>query len=250
MTTASQKQFSKRRVFVSEKDNKYFQIFSFAQKKDGSIYCSWPSFEETEWLVPVFGNNGLELKKTDLPKVGKLSIHGKGMCAFRPHDESENRPLIIRGNKLFDGDSNELGTRHLFTAFLRKPEHLPDSPANNRESDYCINTSSIEPFVIVLLAIPRIPEELRVDLQFSFNTNDLKEIPFHGGFGFIELRYHNIIWIVYRTNHMEKWPKKNQVIYHDGYFVPFFVGTGFEKFRLELRKPKYNLTKNALSILI
>lgn len=251
MTTSEKKrQFEARRIFLTEKD-KSFQIFKFWQEKDGSIYCCWPNFDETIWLVPVLDNTGnLALKAIDSTGDGKLSIHKDGMCAFRAHNDSKNRPLIIKGNKLMDAENNECGARHLFTIFSKEPSFSPGSALFNRETDYPINTEKMEPYVAIFFAIPQTQKGLQVNFQTSFNIDDLDNIPPKGGWGIIELKHHDVFWYIYRTKHMEKWPKKNQVIYNDGFTVPFFIGTGECQFRLELRMPKYLLNDNNLSVQI
>lgn len=240
--------FDNRRIFISDGNN-HFQLFSFNQHKDGSIYCNWPNFIDTSWLVPILNKNGvLEIKTIDSVETGKLSIHGSGMCAFRPHDDMDNRPLLIKGNKLLDSEKNESGARHLFTVFPKEPSCLPNSPAFNRLSDYSINTSKLEPYVIIFFAIPQTQCGLRVNFQTSFNINDLESVPPKGGWGVIPLKFHDIFWFVYRTKYMEKWPKKSQIIYNDGFVVPFFIGTDVEKFRLEMRMPEYTLDKGCLTV--
>ncbi len=131
------KQFNKRRVFISENEAKRFQVFSFTQESDGSIYVSWPDFVDTNWLTPIINENGeLGLAAVDSVSEGKLSIHGTGMGAFRSHDDPENRPLIIKGNKLLDLGKGEGGARHLFSAFVKEPvTKLPSSQQAKRLFD-------------------------------------------------------------------------------------------------------------------
>ncbi len=242
------KQFNKRRVFISENEAKRFQVFSFTQESDGSIYVSWPDFVDTNWLTPIINENGeLGLAAVDSVSEGKLSIHGTGMGAFRSHDDPENRPLIIKGNKLLDLGKGEGGARHLFTAFVKEPVHLPNSPALNRPSDYLINTQTLEPFVIIFFAIPQTGKGLELNFQTSFHTDDVM-IPPPGGWGVMDLKFHDVFWYVYRTNNMEKWPKKSQVVFHDGFMIPVFIGTGLGQFRLEFRTPKYSLDENKLVV--
>jgi hypothetical protein len=244
------KQFDSRRIFISEND-KHFQIASFKQHKDGSMYCSWPDFMNTEWLVLIKNQEGnLELKKIDSKESGKLSIHGSGMCAFRSNDNTENRPLIIKGNKLLDLEKKESGARHLLTAFPREPYFLPISPAFNRSSDYSISTSRLRPFAIIFFAIPQTQKDLQVTFQSNFHIDDIESIPPEMGWGAMRLKFHDVFWLVYRTKHMEKWPKKSQVIYGDGFVVPFFIGTGAGQFRLELKMPEYKLEENCLTVTV
>ncbi len=76
----------------------------------------------------------------------------------------------------------------------------------------------------------------------------MDSIPPKGGWGNMALKYHDVFWFVYRTKHMEKWPKKHQVIYNDGFVVPFLIGNDTSKLKLELRIPKYTMRDNHLSI--
>lgn len=199
--------------------------------------------------MPVLNKDGNpEIRAIDSVESGKLSIHGKGMCAFRSHDNAGNRPLIIKGNKLLDLEKKESGTRHLFTAFMKEPFFLPNSVVFNRESDYSINTPKLKPYVIIFFAIPQTQKGLQVSFQSSFHIDDIETIPPESGWGIISLKFHDVFWYMYRTKHMEKWPKKSQIIFHDGNVVPFFIGTGLAQFRLELRMPKYKLENNILSV--
>ena len=93
----SAKLFPSRRIFITDGE-KSFQICKFWQENDGSIYCCWPIFHETEWLAPLLNKEGdPELKKISSVEEGKLSIHSDGFCAFRAHKDTKNRPLIIKG---------------------------------------------------------------------------------------------------------------------------------------------------------
>ena len=152
--------------------------------------------------------------------------------------------------KLLDLDKNEIGARHLFTAFPKEPSFQPTSPLFNRPSDYPINTPKLEPFVIIFFAIPKTQKGLELEFQSNFSIDDIETIPPVGGWGVIELKLHNVFWYIYRTKHMNKWPKKSQIIFHDGCVVPFFIGTGVCQFRLELRNPKYHLSGNKLLVKI
>jgi len=249
MTNFDKNQFSDRRVFISSNKKQYYQMFHFTQEKDGSIYASWPDFPNTSWLFPVVDGDGIpKMGVIDFAEEGKLSIHGTGMGTFRSHNNPNNRPAIIKGNKLLDLGKGESGARHLFTAFMKEPVFLPNSPALNRQSDYLINNSKkTGPFVIVFFAIPQTGKGLKLSFQTSFHIDDV-DIPPRGGWGVISLKFHDVFWYVYNTHNMEKWPKKYQVVFHDGFIVPIIIGTGLGQFRLEFRTPKYLLKDNSLTV--
>jgi hypothetical protein len=241
--------YKNRRIFLSE-NKKYFQLFDFIQSNDGSIYSSWPNFENTEWLEPVLDkNNQIKIKKIRLNYSGKLSMHASGMFSFRSHENLRNRPLIIRGNKLLNLNRKKISARHLFTIYTTKPFYLPEnSPAFNRKSDYIINNSiKLEPHVFIFFAIPKTKKRLKIQLESSFDINYLEKVPPVLGFGIMPLKYHDICWYSYRTKHMTKWPNTNKIIFNDGFIIPIFLGTKIkklEKLKLTLIKPNYILKKN------
>jgi len=238
-----------RRIFVSSCEKEYFQVFHFTQGKDGSIYVSWPHFSDTSWLFPlVDGQGNPKMGVVDFVEEGKLSIHGTGMSTFRSHKNPNFRPVIINGNKLLDLGKNEGGVRHLFTAFVKEPNHLPNSPSLNRKSDYLINNSEeMEPFVAIFFAIPKTKNKLDISFQVSFNIDEV-DIPPKGGWGALDLGFHNVFWYVYQTHNMGKWPKKHQVVFYDGFMVPVIMGTGLGQFRLEFRPPKYLIDGDKLTV--
>ncbi len=238
----------KRRVFITD-GNENYQIFDFIQNKnDGSIYVSSPNFSAIKWLAVLMDQGRPFISVIDSPGEGKLSLHASGVVSIRNYTDIKNRKLIIQGNYLLKLEKNEAGARHLFTIFMAEPKHLPTSPALNRKSDYLINSSKqLSPLAIIFFAIPRIPN-LKVGFHYSFHIDDLESVPPEGGLGTIELPYHSIMWFVYKTKHMNKWPKHPIVCYYDGYTVPTFIGTGDGEFRIELYNPSYKLTENELSI--
>lgn len=160
----------------------------------------------------------------------------------------KNRPLIIKGYRLLDLSKKESSPRHLFTAFFKKPSSLPTSPALSRASDYVINSAKIEPYVMIFIAIPQTAKGLEINFRTGINLDDLENMPPKGGFGIIALRYHDVFWYFYKTKNMNNWPQKNQVIFNDGFVIPFFIGIEPKKIRLELRAPKYSLTGNHLTV--
>jgi len=249
MTDIDKNQYGDRRIFISSNKLQYYQMFHFIQNNDGSIYVSWPDFPNTSWIFPVIDTDGNpQMGIIDFAEEGKLSIHGSGMGTFRSHNNSNNRPIIIKGNKLLDLGKGEISTRHLFTAFVKEPTSLPISPALNRRSDYLMdNTETTEPFVIIFFAIPKTEKGLAINFQMSFQIDDI-DIPPRGGWGVFSLKLHDILWYVYSTHNMEKWPKKHQVLFHDGFIVPVIIGTGLGQIRLEFRTPKYLLENSSLTI--
>lgn len=249
MIEQNKKEHNSRRIFVSSDKKNYYQIFHFTQDKDGSIYASWPNFSDTRWLFPFSDKDGNQkLNVVDFAEEGKLSIHGAGMGSFRSHDKPNIRPIIIKGNKLLDLGKSESGARHLLTAFMKEPLFLPNSPALNRQSDYLINSSEkMGPFIVIFFAVPKTIKGLKLSIMPAFNVDDI-DIPPRGGFGIISLKYHDVIWYVYQTHNMEKWPKKYHISFYDGFFVPVIIGTKPGKFRLEFRKPIYELKNNEFTI--
>ena len=170
------------------------------------------------------------------------------MGAFRSHSNPNSRPAIINGNKLLDLGKKEGGARHLFTAFIKEPDKLPNSPALNRKSDYIINNSEkMEPFVAIFFAIPKTSNKLDLSFQVGFNVDEV-DLPPKGGWGMIDMGFHNVFWYIYRTHNMDKWPKKHQVVFYDGFMVPVIIGTGLGQLRLEYRKPQYLMKEDKLTV--
>ena len=241
--------YAKRRVFVTDGGPRY-HVFSFTQDKngDGSIYMSSPNFSEIKWIA-VEANQGIpRLSIVESPGDGKLSVHASGMASIRSHEDPLTRRIVVHGNYLLNLAKSAAGVRHLFTIYMAEPRALPISPAQNRESDYIINNSkSLSPFVMIFFAVPRMPN-FTVSIQGSFNIDDLESIPPESGSGVIELPYHLLLWFVYKTKYMDKWPKFPIVCYYDGFSVPLFIGKDEGKFLMELFNPKYELNGSKLTI--
>lgn len=239
--------YQKRRIFIN-KNGKHFQIFTFSQKKDGSIYCSSPDFSDAKWISYKITKNGPELITAATIGKGKISFHGSGITGIRSNIDTEHT-LRIKGNILLNKKQKSLGARHLFTVFMKEPQYLPpSSPAFNRKSDYALRANEVlQPFILIFFAIPK----TGVSTHFLFNlyADEMNNIPndFLGGH-FISLRYHDIFWFAYRTKNLQKWPKYTHYSYHDGFTVPIFVGTKQQKFRLEFRQPTYSLINKNLII--
>lgn len=236
-------EFPKRRLFIHDGEN-YYQILSFTQSKsDASIYVSSPEFSKIKWLSTSISNEALQVKITDTPGDGKLSLHGSGMTKITPNIHE----LVVHGNYLLDIDKQALGVRHLFTIQLAKPSFLPSSPALNRDSDLVISTKKLSPSVIVFFAIPRV-SNLTVNFKVSFDIDDLDSIPPEGGYGCFELLTHNIFWYAYRTKRMDEWAPNPYICYYDGNIVPIMIGTGDREMRIEFRTPNYKITNAELFI--
>lgn len=239
---------SNRRVFINSGD-KFYQIYSLTQNDDGSIYCGSPDFATAKWIGINSNKSTLNLEFADKVGDGKISIHGTGMTAIRPHLDQRSRKIIIKGNKLLNLDKNEIGARHLFTTFIKEPLYIPtNSPVFNRQSDYIIKSSEeLKPLVLVFFAIPQ--KSLTINFHMSINTDLLNNIPDDFlGTVIISLKYHDVFCFAYRTKHMEKWPKYSHYIYSDGYLCPLFIGMEPGRFGIEIRMPKYQINQNNLSL--
>lgn len=237
-----------RRIFFSS-GAESFQIFSITQnRQDGSIYFAAPGFEEIVWIVPALGADQQPvLLSFQTEGDGKLSLHGSGVTHVRPYEKSGANGFSIRGNELRSRDGDRLGARHLMTIFLSEPKHRPNSPAGARKSDGVMTTSKWHPFVVIFWAVPG-GRPLTVNVQGSFDVDDLEEVPPNGGWGVFSMVHHSIVFFAYRTKHMERWPLNSQAFYSDGYTVPMVIGTGAGQFRIEYREPKYTLSDDTLSI--
>lgn len=237
----------RRRIFIRAKD-KVCQIFSFKQTADGTVYCASPDFDDANWFSETLTDTGPQLVTTNPIGEGKISFHSSGMVAVRPNDDPSGHRIIIKGNQLLSRTEGKVGIRHLFSIFSKEPKYVPKtSPIFNRDGDYCLEANEeLRPYVLVFFAAP---QGLSISFQFSLHVDDMVNVPsdFLGldGFG---LRYHDIFWMAYRTKHMEKWPQQAQIVYHDGFTFPFFIGTGLGVGRWEFRQPQYILTGQKLSI--
>jgi hypothetical protein len=240
-----------RRIFLSFGEDKARQIFSVSQNQnDGSIYFSSPNFGDMDWLMPRITPNDpptlLSFKSGD---QGKLSLHGSGVTHVRPHDSNGNNEFSIKGSTLKDSVDDSLGLRHLVTYFFSDPSHSPVSPAGSRKTDYIISTAIKEPYVLIFWAIPLIGPH-SVKIHWDFKTDDLDTVPPKAGWGGFSLIHHGIVWFMYRTKYMDKWPLSSQACYQDGYIVPLLIGTGVGEFRLELRKPVISFEGTEFTIIL
>ena len=107
------KKFSKRRVFINDKE-KQFQIFSFFQDKDGSIYCWWPEFENTNWNWSRRNETEMVIMQADTPGPGKFSIHGSGQTHFRSNASLKaNAAVVVHGNHLLNNEKGSYGISNI-----------------------------------------------------------------------------------------------------------------------------------------
>lgn len=236
-----------RRIFINN-GKQLYQIFSFQQHKDGSIYVGWPGFSETKWITNIVTNKGPLGVLFSSEEEGKLSIHGSGMATFRSHNDSKEHNLIIKGNHLLNKEKNIAGARHLFTAFIKEPIYVPISPAFNRKSDYAIESKEkLTPCFIIFFAIPQ--TGVNINFEFSLSIDEMNNIPgdMLGGHLF-SLRYHDLFWFAYRTKHMDVWPKHTIICYDDGFKVPIFIGTAKGQLRVDYRMPEYLLKDKQFTI--
>lgn len=235
------------RIFFGT-ETEYFQLFSVAQKSDGSIYFSAPMFQNIEWRVPVISpDRQLVLASYQVSEQGKLSVHGSGVAHVKAHDAAGSSDFSIRGNTLKSKDGEILSVRHLLTIFPSEPTHKPNSPPGARRTDGIMTTKQWHPYVIVFWAVP-LARSLTVTVNWSFQTDELEEVPPNAGWGAFSLATHALVWFAYRTKHMQRWPKKSQACYGDGYVVPLLVGTALGQFRLEYHQPRYSLIEDRLTI--
>lgn len=249
---------NKRRLFYSYNQKDYFQIFSFTQEKDGSIYCKWPDFSESKWLRFVDTKNGIATEIINTPPGSeKLSLHGSGVVKFRKSGVLLDSGRI-KGLRLLNTKINIIGPRHLFTALISEPKYLPSSKFMNRLSDSFISAYEHKPFVIMFFAMPQRPIPLQInfmpnfDIDF-FGSDFLKNI----GCGLFSLSRHDVVWFAYKTKDLTKWPKYSYIFYYDGFMVPIFIArkidsnlSRMESMTIVLKEPKYELHENRLSLIL
>lgn len=239
--------FSSRRVFI----NKKFHLFTFTQEKDGSIYCSWPNFTSTKWVICKDSAEGTVAIETSTPNNGKFTIHGSGMTGFRGHGDKYDNSIIFYGNPLVNEEKTSIGLRHLFTFQMQEPKNVPEnSPYMNRKSDYNINATQICPLILVCFAFPN--HNFNFECNFTMHKdfipwNEKNEPTHYLGSDVIELKDHVIVWIAYRTINMF-WPTDSYVFYNNGYKVPVITGLGNKKYSCELRNPTYSQNGNKIKI--
>lgn len=234
---------TKRRIFFGSGDES-FHIFSITQNKNGGdIYFSSPKFGDIEWRAPALNaDQEMELLAYQAEDQDKLSLHASGIVHL-PYKSTRPDEFRISGSMLSNTDSNNLGVRHLLTIFLSEPTHKPESPALSRKTDGVMTTSQWHPYVLVLWALPALSTST-ITVKFTLSEDDLEEIPPNAGWGAFHMQQHIIVWMAYRTKHMDRWPANSQACYADGYTVPLFIGTGEGQLRVEYRFPTYSCIGN------
>jgi len=247
MTTTTRASSAKMRLFFGD-ERENFQLCSIGQNADSGIYFSAPMFEGIQWRLPAIGADQQPvLASYQVGEPGKLSIHRSGVVHAKAFGARGSNDFAIHGNVLKSLDGETLSVRHLLTIFPSEPTHKPNSPAGARKTDGIMTTKQWHPYVLVFWAVP-IASSLTVTVNWSFALEDLEEGPPDGGWGAFSLSTHALVWLAYRTKHMQRWPKNSQACYSDGHAVPLLIGTAPGQFRAEYRRPHYSLATDQLSI--
>ena len=240
-----------RRRFFVRAGPEIAHLFSFEQKKDGSIYWHSHDFETARFLVRAQTPDGPGLAYVEQLGKGKMSLHRSGAIGVRPHASNTGHYLRVNGVALANRSKGTHGVRHLLTYFGTQPtRQTKKSPLFSRSTDYWIddNVPMMRPMVFILLAIPRV-QQLTLSLNFSFQIDEMEDVRQPTlGWGAFALREHNVVWLGYRTRHMDAWPQQAQVVYDDGFHIPFLVCTAPGELRVEGRRPSYTLQGDELTI--
>jgi len=197
-----------KRMFIGNNKN-YHHLLTFDQGKDGSIYCSFPTFKNIIWQTISNENGTYAIKSETAENAGKLSIHGNGRIHISEYGPSKKYQLILYGNRLRSEENKNNGVRHLFTIFPQEQYCIPpNSPAFSRSKDHVLNFEQMNPFVMIFFAVP-VMKNYNTRIQLIFHTDDLQD-PQQPLLGYdkIRLRNHDIIWLCYKPKHFDKWPKK------------------------------------------
>lgn len=245
------KVFADRRLLL-KCEGKSYRLLSLTQANDGSIYIGFQNFRNIQWVAIDLEREQPTLSMVDsTPEEGKLSFHASGVVGFRSHAAPGDYQLRIRGNYLYDRHNAQAGVRHLVTVFMEKPEELaPTFPQRN--SDFWLQyAESLKPFVLVLFAIPRVSGVQTIGFTFTMHIDDLDRYPAEGA-NVIDLKYHWVFWLIYRTKFMDNWPQQSYVCFHDGFSVPMYFSKEQKdtsaEMRLELRMPEYTIEGTDLKI--
>jgi hypothetical protein len=234
----------KRRVFLREGDRS-FQILSFAQETDGSIYVMCPNFAKSKWLdLSAIITTGAAVKAETAPGDGKLSVHATGFAGVRAHTELHGHRFVVNGSPLVDPAKNTISVRHLVTALIAQPSH---TPAGVRRSDYVLETPHIKPIAFVFFAVPRTTGLKGVKVQCQFHVDVIGEPP-DVSWGDIPLPLHSLVWLAYSTKQMTGWPADYHFCHHDGHDVPLFMGGGPQAWHFCAVRPRYAIEANELLI--
>jgi hypothetical protein len=104
---------------------------------------------------------------------------------------------------------------------LDKPEIFTDVLLH-RKKDLTIQTKEeLNPSVFVLFAVPKnIRVPFNINVKFKIEDIGETENP-PVSFGQMELRYHSVVWVAYRSLFMNKWPDCSYLGYLDGIHFPF-----------------------------
>jgi hypothetical protein len=245
--------YSDRCVFL-RCEGKTYKLLTLTQGNQGDIYISFQNFSKIKWLGIYPSEKDLQLAMLESTEnEGKLTFHKLGRAGFRAHNTPGHKHPV-EGNYLFDRENNKAGVKHLVSIFMDEPKEIPVSGFPMRESDFYIeNSGTLKPFVMILFAIPKVQDIKSVAFEFSFSIDELESVPPPDtGMGLIALKYHSIKWFVYRTKYMDKWPKQSYICYHDGYYVPIYVGKAqnenFGELRFDLHIPRYEAIEKELKI--
>jgi hypothetical protein len=238
MRSASASFSTEKRRFLISDGERTVHLFSFAQKRDGSIYASTPDFDCVRWLGLGASSTADVLK---LPKEGKVSFHGSGISHVKSRDLPE-AILRRRGLALQNDEERFLGVRHLLSAFPTDRTARPAAEQSERRSDVLLHKSKLLPHVFVFWAIPLL-FSLDIDGSVSCDEHALEK-----QWGVFSLRQHCVLWLSYRYLGMGSWPEECFICCDDGHSIPLiFPGTDGIG-RVELRTPEYELNRPRLSI--
>jgi hypothetical protein len=236
-------------------EGKSYKLLSLTQRNDGSIYIGFPYFRNIKWMGIDKGPEAPTVSMVDSTvEEGKLSFHASGVAGFRSHEVPGDHKLRVRGNYLYNHHNSTAGVRHLVSVFMEQPIELPPV-FPERNSDFWIhNAKPLKPFVLILFAIPRAANVQSVDFQPSFHIDEIETVPPDMGAGLFDLKFHSILWFIYRTKFMNRWPRQSYVSYYDGFTVPMYIGKSENEtsgeLRFELNVPTYEMVDSELRILL
>jgi hypothetical protein len=240
-----------RRIFITENQVNFFQIFSLTQnKKDGSIYISWPHIESSNFILFDDHNNISTPDMYSSIGNGKISFHGSGQVHYKTYLNTDNQHFKVDGNILLRELEKKVGARHLLTTLITRPDIEPlDSPALNRQTDYVIEARIIQPTTFIFFAIPQTAEGLQINLQLSLPIEYMDNIPGDIlGSGIIPMQKHDILFLAYKTKYLNSFPESSYVSYTDGLLIPFFVGQINNQIEVKMLTPIYTLYGNNFGI--
>ena len=233
-----------RRLFLKA-DTKHWQLFSFAQNEDdSSIFVGSPTFAEIDRLE--IGHSASESEGPGVPEARPVAIPSRpniGLVHIRDRDRTNDAGLVLSGDAL--NQTSIFGIRHLATVCISQPQ-VPSSELDG-EPEHSVHAERLQPHTIVLWAVPS-TRELLVKVSAGFNDATGEEGLTESCWGVVGLASHAVVWFSYQMKHMDAWPLHPRVCFHDGHSVPLFLDNPAGGCRLELRRPRYGLTDNLLSI--